>query len=79
MSYNAVPHFRTFEFVLEPAGAPMRTREIHTAAEQLSGEPLRWSSVKGTLAAHAEGSKPRFERVRRGYYRIRKPVVPLSG
>ncbi len=57
----------------------MRAREIHAAAEQLAGEPLRWTSVKGTLAAYAEGSKPRFERVRRGYYRIREHVVPLSG
>ena len=71
MSYNAVPHFRTFEFVLEPAGAPMRTREIHTAAEQLSGEPLRWNSVNGVLAAYAVGIEARFERIRHGYYQIK--------
>lgn len=57
----------------------MRAREIHVAAEQLASEPLRWSSVKGTLAAYAEGSNPRFERVPRGYYRIREHVVPLPG
>jgi len=49
----------------------MRAREIHAAAEQLAGEPLLWTSVKAALAAYAEGSEPRFERVRRGYYRIR--------
>jgi hypothetical protein len=65
--------------VLERAGEPMRAREIHAAAEQLAGEPLRWSSVKGTLAAYAEGAKPRFERVRRGYYRITGHVVRLAG
>jgi hypothetical protein len=69
----------TIARVLEEANCPMRAREIHAAAEQLAGEPLRWTSVKGTLAAYAEGSKPRFERVRRGYYRIREHVVPLSG
>lgn len=46
----------------------MRAREIHVAAEYLVGEPLRWSSVKGTLAAYANGYEPRFERVRHGYY-----------
>ena len=49
----------------------MPAREIHAAAEQLAGGPLRWTSVKGTLAAYTEGPNPRFERVRRGYYRIR--------
>ena len=27
----------------------MRARDIHSAAEHLVGEPLKWSSVKGTL------------------------------
>ena len=67
----------TITRVLEEANCPMRAREIHAAAEQLSGEPLLWSSVKGTLAAYVEGSDPRFERVRRGYYRIRAHGVRL--
>ena len=29
----------------------MRARDIHAAAEQLSGEALRWTSVKAALAA----------------------------
>ena len=45
-------------------------REIHATAEQLAGEPLPWKSVKVALAANAEGEEARFERVRRGYYRI---------
>jgi len=58
--------------VLERAEKPMRASEIHAVAEQLAGGPLCWTSVKGTLAAYAEGSKPRFERIQRGYYRERK-------
>ena len=67
----------TVTLILERAETPMPVREIHAAAEQLAGEPLRWTSVKAALAANAEGSEARFERVRRGYYRIRERVVPL--
>ncbi|MGD0272900.1 MAG: hypothetical protein ABSB96_04125 [Gaiellaceae bacterium] len=56
--------------VLEQAGGPMQVREIHAAAEQLAGEPLLWKSVKAALAVNAEGEEARFNRVRRGYYRI---------
>jgi len=65
--------------VLERAKQPMRAREIHAAAEQLAGEPLRWGSVKGTLVAGVVGCESRFERVRRGYYRIRRHVVQPPG
>ena len=71
------PVLETVTLVLELAGEPMRAREIHAAAEQLAGEPLRWSSVKWALAAYASDSKPRFERVRHGHYRIKK--TRLSG
>jgi len=57
--------------VLELDGEPMRAREIHAAAEQLAGESLRRTSVKAILAANAEGHESRFERVRRGHYRIK--------
>jgi hypothetical protein len=73
------PVLETVTLVLERAEEPMRAREIHAAAEQLAGEPLRWTSVKGTLAAYADGSESLFERVRRGYYRIRRPGVRPSG
>jgi hypothetical protein len=62
----------TVTLVLELAGEPMRAREIHAAAEQLAGEPPRWTSVKAALAIYAEGSEARFEQVRLGYYRIRE-------
>jgi hypothetical protein len=56
--------------VLELSGREMRAQEIHTAAEELVGEPLRWTSVKAALAAGAAGSSPRFRRVRHGVYRL---------
>ena len=62
----------TITRVLEVANCPMRAREIHAAAEQLASEPLRWTSAKGTLAACTGGCEARFERVRRGHYRIKK-------
>jgi hypothetical protein len=69
----------TITRVLKDADRPMRVREIHMAAEQLAGEPLRWTSVKAALAAYAGGSEPRFERVRRGYYRTREHGVRPFG
>jgi len=53
----------------------MRVREIHAAAEYLAGEPLLWNSVKSALAAYAVGNEACFERVRRGYYRIKENRV----
>ena len=60
----------TITQVLKQAGQPMRAREIHSAAELLAGEPLRWTSVKAALAAEASGPSPRFTRVRRGLYEV---------
>ena len=71
------PVLETVTLVLELAGRPMRAREIHEAACELAGEPLLWTSVKAALAANAEGGEERFERVRRGYYRIKR--ARLSG
>jgi DNA-binding MurR/RpiR family transcriptional regulator len=65
------PVLETVTLVLEQAGNPMRARDIHAAAERLAGRSLLWSSAKGTLAAYAESSGSRFERVRRGHYRIK--------
>jgi hypothetical protein len=73
------PVLETVTLVLELAVKPMRAREIHAAAEQRAGESLRWTSVKAALAAYADGSEPRFERVRRGYYRTREHGVRSSG
>ena len=54
--------------VLEQAGGPMRARDIHGKAEQLTGEALRWTSVKAALAAGASSRTPRFQRIRHGIY-----------
>lgn len=47
------PVLETVTRVLEQADGPMRTSEIHAAAEQLAGEPLLWTSVKGILSGNA--------------------------
>jgi hypothetical protein len=41
---KASPVLEIVTRVLERADRPMQAREIHTAAEQLLGEPLRWPS-----------------------------------
>ena len=46
----------------------MRARDIHAAAEVLTGEALRWTSVKAALAAGTSSRTPRFQRVRPGIY-----------
>jgi len=69
------PVLETVTLVLERAGEPMRAREIHAAACELVGEQLLWKSVKAALAACAVGNEACFERVRRGYYRIKENRV----
>ena len=64
------PVLETVTLVLELAGEPMRAREIHAAAEQLAGEPLRWTSVKAALAVNVTGEHPRFRRVHHGVYQL---------
>jgi hypothetical protein len=54
--------------VLELAGQPMRAREIHAAAELLTGQAVGWTSVKAALAAGTSSQRPRFQRVRHGIY-----------
>jgi hypothetical protein len=70
VSAKVSPVLETVTLVLELAGKPMRAREIHAAAEQLLGQPLRWTSVKGALAGYASGPERRFRRVRHGIYEI---------
>jgi hypothetical protein len=55
---------------LELASAPMQVSEIHATAEQLLGEPVAYSSVKGVLSAHARSRDQRFRRTRRGCYEL---------
>jgi hypothetical protein len=60
----------TITAILEHADQPMRTRDIHTTAEELLGRPIKWTSVKATLAEHVRGPRPRFQRTGYGRYRI---------
>jgi hypothetical protein len=60
----------TITTVLELAEQPMRACDIHAAAEELLGRPIKWTSVKATLAEHAFGPRPRVQRVGYGRYRI---------
>ena len=46
----------------------MQARDVHAHVETLLGEPVRWASVKATLAGNLEGAAPRFVRVARGRY-----------
>jgi hypothetical protein len=50
----------------------MRAREIHTAAQQLAGDTLLWTSVKAALAAGATGPSPIFQRIRHGVYELKR-------
>jgi hypothetical protein len=56
--------------VLIVARDPMRARDVHARVETLLGEPVRWSSVRATLAGNLKGSAPRFVRVARGRYGV---------
>lgn len=49
---------------------PLQGRDVHARVESLLGEPVRWSSVKATLAGNLDGPAPRFVRVARGRYGV---------
>ncbi len=49
---------------------PMQARDVHARVEALLGEPVRWASVKATLAGNLTGPAPRFLRVARGRYSV---------
>jgi hypothetical protein len=68
---TAAPVLEAVTLVLERARVPMRTIEIHDAAQQLLRRPLLRSSVRGILSAHTLGDDPRFTRIRRGLYQLR--------
>jgi hypothetical protein len=67
---KAAPLLDAVTAVLERASQPMRTIEIHAAAQQLLGRPLLRSSVRGTLSSHTLRDGQRFIRVRRGLYQL---------
>ena len=66
------PVLKAVTMVLEQAGGPMRSREIHEAACDLAGEPLLRTSVKAALSADVTGEHPRFRRVRHGVYQLER-------
>ena len=69
---KGAPVLEAVTSVLGRSSAPMRTIEIHAAAEELLGRPLLRSSVRGILSAHTLGSGHHFNRLRRGVYELRR-------
>jgi len=59
---------KTIIRILEAAEGPVQ--EIHAVAEELLGVPVCWSSLKDCLSTHTGGQRPRFRRLRRGWYRL---------
>jgi hypothetical protein len=60
--------------VLADRQEPMQAKAIHSAVEALLGEPVRWCSVKAALAGNVAGPAPRFVRVARGRYGLRRSL-----
>ena len=65
------PVLETVTRVLANAREPMRARDVLIAAQELSGTPLRWGSVKGALSSYTIGGDHRFRRVAYGRYELR--------
>ena len=63
--------------VLRDVGDPMHARDVHAQVEEILGEPVRWATVKATLAGNLDGPAPRFVRVARGRYGV--PSEPVLG
>ena len=59
--------------VLSDQDEPMQARDVHAQVESLAGGPVRWASVKATLAGNLNGPAPRFVRVARGRHGVRPP------
>jgi hypothetical protein len=55
--------------VLAMAERPLQAREIHSAAQKLSGTPLSWNTVKDCLHKNARRAGSPIERVGYGRYR----------
>ena len=51
----------------------MQAHDVHARVECLLGEPVRYATVKATLAGNLAGPDPRFVRVARGLYRVAPP------
>jgi len=64
--------------VLWDEGDPMQARDVHARVETLLGEPVRWTSVRATLAGNLKGPAPRFAPATRGRYGVPPPSSPDS-
>ncbi len=56
----------------------MQARDVHARVETLLGEPVRWTSVKATLAGNLDSPTPRFVRVARARYGVSPPPISAS-
>jgi hypothetical protein len=61
---------RAIEKVLAKATSPMRVAEIHQQAEVLLNRPVSRSTIKSRLWADAQKPVPKYQRIRRGVYRL---------
>jgi hypothetical protein len=69
---TCVPLLATITQVLELANhEPMRVRDIHRACEELLKRPVSYRSLKSSLWSHSHTRKPRFRRVRPGWYGLK--------
>ncbi|MGZ4419491.1 MAG: hypothetical protein ACXVRV_15145 [Gaiellaceae bacterium] len=57
--------------VLTAADKPLRVREIHSAAEDMTGTALSWNTVKDCLHKNARRPDSPIERVGHGLYQRR--------
>lgn len=58
--------------VLATAQRPLTVLEVQAAVADLLGHPVSKGSVNYCLSTGARGGEPRFERVARGCYRLRR-------
>jgi hypothetical protein len=56
--------------VLSEHDEALQARDVHARVEAMLGEPVRWATVKTSLAGNVGGPAPRFLRVARGRYTI---------
>lgn len=65
-----MPVLELVTLALQMADRPMRPYEVHAAATELYGRPLRWRSVTATLSAYTLGKDHRFRCVQHGVYEL---------
>ena len=64
--------------VLAESGGSLQAREIHAAAEALTGTPLSWNTVKDYLHKQARTPGTQLRRVRHGVYEAARQDVDKS-